>query len=339
MNEGLISLVVILLPLSFISERLTNFLKLIIPSDWFGNLKDRENNLGLEKKRELKILSISLLSGMIVAYAVKADLFAILNQGTIGWGHGTKGLLWILGCFATGIFLSWGSKFWHDLLDMLLEIKNARKALSETKNTEARMKRIELAGMMGAGAPENLAIEEGLIEPPRPSLTPKHDIPEDGLTMQRLSLLHPDLRLEVMDIYREIRERGVSIRVTDTLRTMEEQNALYAKGRTAPGRIVTHAKSGQSYHNYGLALDFCLMMDGGRQVSWDRTLDLDGDQLRDWDEVVGVFKHYGWEWGGDWTRFKDYPHFQKTFGLSTAELRRRWADDQFTDDKKNYVKL
>ena len=39
-------------------------------------------------------------------------------------------------------------------------------------------------------------------------------------------------------------------------RTMEEQAALYAKGRTKGGKIVTKAKPGQSYHNYGLAFDW-----------------------------------------------------------------------------------
>ena len=39
-------------------------------------------------------------------------------------------------------------------------------------------------------------------------------------------------------------------------RTMEEQAGLYAKGRTKPGKIVTKAKPGQSYHNYGLAFDW-----------------------------------------------------------------------------------
>jgi peptidoglycan L-alanyl-D-glutamate endopeptidase CwlK len=39
-------------------------------------------------------------------------------------------------------------------------------------------------------------------------------------------------------------------------RTMEEQAALYAKGRTIIGKIVTKAKPGESYHNYGLAFDW-----------------------------------------------------------------------------------
>jgi len=39
-------------------------------------------------------------------------------------------------------------------------------------------------------------------------------------------------------------------------RTMEEQAALFAKGRTSKGKIVTKARPGESYHNYGLAFDW-----------------------------------------------------------------------------------
>jgi len=39
-------------------------------------------------------------------------------------------------------------------------------------------------------------------------------------------------------------------------RTMEEQAALYAKGRTSKGKIVTKARPGESFHNHGLAFDW-----------------------------------------------------------------------------------
>ena len=32
-------------------------------------------------------------------------------------------------------------------------------------------------------------------------------------------------------------------------------------------------------------------------------------------------KSVGLEWGGDWTGFKDWPHFQYTGGLSLAQCR------------------
>lgn len=43
--------------------------------------------------------------------------------------------------------------------------------------------------------------------------------------------------------------------VTETRRSWQRQNELYAQGRTAPGRIVTKAKGGESPHQYGLAAD------------------------------------------------------------------------------------
>ncbi len=104
-----------------------------------------------------------------------------------------------------------------------------------------------------------------------------------------------------------------------TLRTNQEQNDLYAIGRTKPGKKVTNAKGGQSYHNYGMAVDIVLIIDG-KTASWDTKGDFDNDGKSDWQEVVAIFKRYGWEWGGDW-KFTDYPHFQKTFGLSIADLQ------------------
>ncbi|MEK4474367.1 M15 family metallopeptidase [Paenibacillus sp. FSL R7-0048] len=115
--------------------------------------------------------------------------------------------------------------------------------------------------------------------------------------------------------------RGVNIVITQGLRTIAEQDALYAQGRTKPGSIVTNAKGGTSYHNYGLAIDFGLLLPDGKQVSWDLKRDGDGDKVADWMEVVQEAKALGFEWGGDFVSIKDAPHFQITFGLTTSQLR------------------
>jgi peptidoglycan L-alanyl-D-glutamate endopeptidase CwlK len=107
-------------------------------------------------------------------------------------------------------------------------------------------------------------------------------------------------------------------RFSFTLRTFAEQDALFAQGRTKPGGVVTNAKGGLSMHNYGLAVDIVLILDG-KTASWDVKGDFDGDGKSDWMEVVTIFKQHGWEWGGDW-KFYDAPHFQKTFGKSVREL-------------------
>lgn len=144
---------------------------------------------------------------------------------------------------------------------------------------------------------------------------------KDKITLKRIQKLHPNIRNYVLIIYNEILKTGISIRITNTLRTFKEQDDLYALGRTKPGKIVTHAKGGESYHNYGLAIDFCLLI-SNKEVSWNRDLDLNNDGQKDWDQVVKIFKKYGWVWGGDFHRFKDYPHFQKTFDFSIKQLQK-----------------
>jgi peptidoglycan L-alanyl-D-glutamate endopeptidase CwlK len=331
-SQILVSLVVVLLPLSFIAERFSNFFKLILPSNGklgFGNLRHKENDTKREKIRERKIFLLSLLSGEIVAFALKADLFRIIEDGKIGWNHQSDNLLWIVGCFFTGFFLSWGSKFWHDLLGILLEVKNLRKAYAEEKTVEVRKK---TEAIQPTNDSDVEIVEKETIEKPKDL-----KLKEDAVSLKRIEKLHPSIRKEVTSIYKEILKRQVSIRFTDTLRTFPEQTALYAKGRTKSGKIVTNAKAGESYHNYGLALDFCLLLKGGKEVSWDRNKDTDADNKKDWDEVVAVFKHYGWQWGGDWTNFKDYPHFQKTFNLSTAELLKKHKSKDV--DSNGYVNI
>lgn len=145
----------------------------------------------------------------------------------------------------------------------------------------------------------------------------------DNITLQRIEKIHPKLRVELKQIYSEICDalNGRAIcRFTQVLRTIAEQDALYAQGRTKAGLIVTNAKGGSSYHNFGLAVDVCLIIDG-KTASWDFNGDYDKDKVADLVEVVQIFKKHGWKWGGDFKSFKDKPHFEKTFGLTTAQLR------------------
>jgi peptidoglycan L-alanyl-D-glutamate endopeptidase CwlK len=149
----------------------------------------------------------------------------------------------------------------------------------------------------------------------------------DKITLQRIELLHPAVREEVRQIYAEICAalKGRAIcRFAYTIRTYSEQDALYAQGRTLPGKIVTNAKGGKSYHNFGLAIDIVLLVDKDKNgtfesASWETNVDFDGDGKADWLEVVTIFKQHGWTWGGDW-KFTDNPHFEKTFGLSVNQL-------------------
>jgi len=146
---------------------------------------------------------------------------------------------------------------------------------------------------------------------------------EDKITLDRIELLRVSLKQEAKDIYRDICQalNGRAIcRFAHTFRSNKEQDALYLKRPK-----VTNAKGGESYHNYGLAIDIVLLKDKNgdgtfESASWETNVDFDGDGVADWMEVVKIFKSYGWEWGGDW-HFKDMPHFQKTYGLSIKQLQ------------------
>ena len=155
--------------------------------------------------------------------------------------------------------------------------------------------------------------------------TPEVKVPvaEKDISLARIALLHPRLRAEVARLYKQINEQLLTgrakVRITHSLRTVREQNDLYAQGRTQKGPIVTFAKGGESMHNYGLAIDICLIIDG-KEASWDAKADFDKDGVADWMEIVHVFKMHGWTWGGDW-KMQDLPHFQKTFGRTIADLK------------------
>lgn len=138
--------------------------------------------------------------------------------------------------------------------------------------------------------------------------------------IQLIEGLHPELVYYTDVLTEKAREIGINVVITDDFRSFPEQDKLYAKGRTEVGSIVTHAKAGESLHNFGLAVDFALKTRDG-QVIWDLDYDGNGNNHSDWMEVVEIAKGLGFEWGGDWKRFKDYPHLQMDFGLSLRDLQ------------------
>lgn len=159
----------------------------------------------------------------------------------------------------------------------------------------------------------------------------------DKMSEIRVAVLHPKIRTEVKALIEKAElffSPTIAIRVVQGLRTIDEQNALYAQGRTKPGNIVTKAKGGQSYHNFGLAFDFCLLYDKDdngtfETVSWQQAADLDKDGIADWNEVVNVFVKAGYEWGGAWSSIKDAPHLEKTFGHHWSDLLLKYTRQDF----------
>ena len=121
--------------------------------------------------------------------------------------------------------------------------------------------------------------------------------------------LRPRTREKVIAFQTACREAGVPVLIYQTLRDKEYQNSLYAQGRTKPGKVVTNAKGGNSFHEYGVAFDFVPLVNG--QPAWDAT--------KRYALCGQIGKKLGLEWGGDFKSFKDMPHMQDTLGFTIAD--------------------
>ena len=117
--------------------------------------------------------------------------------------------------------------------------------------------------------------------------------------------------------------RGAIFVATSGLRSYQEQDALYARGRTAPGGVVTNARGGQSLHNFNLAVDLC------RHAGPTYTGHLLPDYRDSQYEVLAEeAERLGLESGLRWKTFKDSPHIQlpynKRHGIRLRDLDREY---------------
>jgi peptidoglycan L-alanyl-D-glutamate endopeptidase CwlK len=78
-----------------------------------------------------------------------------------------------------------------------------------------------------------------------------------------LSKLHPVMRKAAEKLQKAMDDEGIPLKAFEAYREPERQAHLYAKGRTTGGSIVTNAKPWESYHQYGLAVDFVRFENGG----------------------------------------------------------------------------
>lgn len=131
---------------------------------------------------------------------------------------------------------------------------------------------------------------------------------------QLIAGLDPRLQPIARKFLADARAAGHKILLTQGRRTIAEQNALYAKGRTAPGSKVTNSKGGDSPHNYGLAIDFAFLDEKGRAV-W--------PEKGPWAAVAAFGKALGLTWGGDWKKFVDRPHLElsEPFKVARADWK------------------
>ena len=133
-----------------------------------------------------------------------------------------------------------------------------------------------------------------------------------------INILHPMLKKKIAELTKRCLEEGLKIGISETWRSVEEQNRLYEQGRTRPGKIVTNAK-GSSYssmHQWYIAFDF--YRNDGRGA-YD-----DSDAF--FTKVGSLGRALGLEWGGDWSDPVDKPHFQlPDWGSTPSRLKRLYG--------------
>lgn len=129
----------------------------------------------------------------------------------------------------------------------------------------------------------------------------------DPRSETNIRTLHPRVQSYARNLVQKAAAAGITIKIISGLRSYEEQDELYAQGRTAPGQIVTKARAGFSNHNFGIAFDIGIFS-GGKYL----------EESPLYKAVAAIGIDLGLEWGGSWKTIQDQPHYQ---------LRPSWAKD------------
>ncbi len=146
--------------------------------------------------------------------------------------------------------------------------------------------------------------------------------------MRDKTQLHPLLQHKLKVFLKRAEDKGYKVGIGECFRTVKEQNALYAKGRTTGGSIVTNAKGStySSQHQWGIAFD--IYRNDGKGA-----YNESGDWFR---KVAKIAKGCGLGWGGDWKSIVDKPHYYlKKWGSTTTELKRQYKN--ITNFKKTWT--
>ena len=154
--------------------------------------------------------------------------------------------------------------------------------------------------------------QEGIVNP-RTRQRLFNPFPKDNFeyrpSSNALSSLNPHVALLARRFLELARQNNLDVRIYNTFRSWNEEDRLFAQGRTMPGEIVTNARGGDSYHNWGLAFDAAPYVNG--KIS---------DDINEFKKMGQLGQQIGLEWGGNFKSIVDLPHFQYTFGLNTWSL-------------------
>ena len=130
----------------------------------------------------------------------------------------------------------------------------------------------------------------------------------DQASLDMMKMLYPGFRDDLLNVLNIIAQTtNINLRLTCGFRNISEQQKIYNQGRTSPGKIVTNAEPFQTFHNYGLAADFCFRGN-------DPYLDISKNAQNIWQQVGLIAANNNLTWGGTF-KFQDKPHLENNYGL------------------------
>jgi len=131
------------------------------------------------------------------------------------------------------------------------------------------------------------------------------------INSRNINDLHSKVAAMASEFINRCKAAGIDVIITSTYRDIASQNALYAQGRTTPGKKVTNAKGGQSFHNWKVAFDFCPIVNG--KPAW--------NNAALFTKCGEIAESVGLEWAGRWVKFKELAHCQYTNGLTIKDFQ------------------
>jgi len=169
-------------------------------------------------------------------------------------------------------------------------------------------------GIPGPRTAQAVAAKLGIVVT-TPASTPAAPAPTGGGIDSRsagnIATLRKDAQGKAREWLLKCLEAGINVKIICGNRTYQEQDALYAQGRSTPGPRVTNAPAGYSWHNFGVAWDF-VVFDANGEPQWESPL---------MERCGKIAESFDLDWGGSWTTFQDTPHIQLKTGHTLAEAQ------------------
>lgn len=211
-----------------------------------------------------------------------------------------------------------GLNKWADqdnLREITRRINGGYNGLADREKKTAQAKRL-FDELLAQNTPAGAGARSWPI-PPAPKPTPAMTS-SNPIDSRSLEDLEPKTRALAKRFVEEAERAGFRVLVYSTFRNAAKQAQLYNQGRTAPGKVVTNARPGYSWHNFRRAFDF---------VPLTKTGAADWGNLSAYNTLGALGKSLGLTWGGDFKSLVDRPHFEYTGGLTLAKARAKYGNE------------